>query len=175
MIKIAVTTNQAHVSTALMIKKLGNFYFEFAKTNPWNDDKHPNQEDPTLKNLPQSQVFLKADKVSLVYDGGITNETEDTSKYVIYGKHKWNYSSDANAYDNNAHYILFEGTLQVQEVPAFTYHQIGIRNKAELAGNAHAVPIESVTNKGILYFYENRSEQIYTDAMKLNVTYIARA
>ena len=154
------------------MKKQGNFYLEFAKSTEWNDPKHPDAERSNAQNLSDSQVFTKVDTISVVYDGGTTSEVNDGDNYVVYKGHKWLYSSDADAYKNNAHFLLLRTTIDIQEVPAFTYHQIGVRQGTKIPNNVHSATPDAVTSKGTLYGYENRLGQSFTDAMKLSCSYL---
>lgn len=170
--KIAVATNNAHVASALNMKNEGKFYMEFARESGWNDKNHPDQEVSDVDTLPESQAFSKVDKVSVVYKGDTTSERDDGDNYVVYKGRKWMFSSDKDAYKNNAHYLLFQTTIDIQEVPAFTYHQIGIRQGTKIPNDVHTATPDTVTDKGVLYAYENRMEQQFTDSMKIRASFI---
>lgn len=170
--KIAIATNSAHIASALNMKNGGNFYLELAKNTEWNDASHPDEEDSKTQNLEQSQIFIKVDKVLPVYKGDATDEVDDGSDFIVYKGHKWLFSSNEDAYTNNAKYLLFQTTLDIQEVPAFKYHQIGIRQGTKIPNAVHSATADAVTDKGILYAYENRQGASYTDNMKMKISYI---
>ena len=169
---MAIATNSANIASALNMKNEGNFYMEFAKDSEWNDKTHPDQESSDVTTLPEAQVFAKVDSVSVVYKGETTSERDDGDNYVVYKGRKWMLSSDEDAYKNNAHYLLFHTVIDIQEVPAFTYHQIGIRQGTKVPNNVHSATPDAVTDEGILYAYENRMAQSYTDAMKISCNFI---
>lgn len=167
-----ITTNYARVLSALSMRDKGNFFIELAKTSAWNDDAHPDTEDPTTQTLPETQAFIKASKVIPVYKGETSSSPDDTDSYIVYKGTKWLFTDDANAYNNNAHYLLIQATLDVQELPPFTYHQIGVRQGASIPANTNSATADAVTNKGILISYDNISGQNYTNALKIKVSYI---
>lgn len=169
---IAIATNNAHIASALNMKNEGNFYMEFAKESDWNDNAHPDQEVADTTTLPESQAFAKVDTVSVVYKGDTTSERNDGDDYIVYKGRKWMISSDKDAYKNNAHYLLFQTTIDIQEVPAFTYHQIGIRQGTKIPNDVHTATPDTVTDKGVLYAYENRMAQEFTDSMKIRCSFI---
>ena len=171
---MSIATNYAHVYSAIQFSQNTDLYFELAKSSAWSDESNPDSESETTTDLDTSLCFKKSDQILIVYDGGTTTETSDTDDYIIYGGHKWVVSSQDNAYTNDAHYVLVTATISENSVDAFTYRQIGIRKGTTFASTVTgtiATPT-NVTDKGKLWFYENKTARNHTNDSKTVLKYI---
>lgn len=171
---MSIPTNQAHVYSALQFSQNTDLYFELAHPDAWSDDSNPDSEDPSATDIGTAIGFKQADQVLLVYDGGVTTETTDTTGYIVYGGHKWITSSSSDAYTNNAHYVLLTATIAATDLPAFTYRQLGIRKGTTFASSitGTVASAANVTNKGVLWFYENKTPRNHTTDAKLVLKYV---
>lgn len=171
---MSIATNYGHVYTAIQFLQNSNLYFELAHSDAWSDETSPDSESASATDLGTDLAYKQVDQTLLVYDGGATTETTDGSNYIIYGGHKWMTSSTADAYTNDAHYILLEATIPVSAFSDFTFRQIGVRNNVTFASNvttSYALPA-NVTNKGSLLFYENKTARNYTSDSKTVIKYL---
>lgn len=170
---MSIATNYGHVSNALQFYTNKDLYVEFAKSTPWSDESNPDSESASTVDLESSIAFLKADQVLLVYDGGVAGTTANGTD-IVYNNHKWIVSTEDNAYNNNAHYVLLTAKMSGTSLPAFTYRQIGIRKGTVFANNVtgNTTLSANVLDKGKLWFYENKTPRNHTTDSVINIKYL---
>ena len=83
--------------------------------------------------------------------------------------------SEANAYKNDAKFVLFTVSIDVGAVLTFSWRQSGIVDGVVLANGTTGViaTADKVTSVGNLYMYDNHVVNNYTDDMKLVISYVA--
>lgn len=175
---MATAVNNGHVQAAISFIKehADHVYIELAKETEWSNPNNPDAEIPNITELQGSCAFAKAQQVLLVYDGGQSDDKNDTANSIMYKGHKWIVSSTEDAVQNNACYVLVSATVEPGEVGDITYHQTGIRLNTKFSDTiqASATLPSYILDKGTLIAYENHKELSLSNQIRMNVKYLIK-
>lgn len=172
---MAIATETAHVSQAIAFSKRTDLWLELAKSSKWTDETEPDAESSSTTALTEPLVYAKVNQINLIYKKSSDDTSADPSDVIIYGGQKWLPVGEADAYKNDAKFVLFTVSIDVGAVPTFSWRQSGIVDGVVLAKGTTGViaTADKVTSVGNLYMYDNHVVNNYTDDMKLVISYVA--
>lgn len=147
------------IHTGLTLRKnASEIYIAIGRTNAWVNDKNPPNADETKTELDTLIGYKKANTVSLAKK--LASDEETTFQVVNYGTERYALIPDGQAYEQKANFIYFKTSISDTDFPLGRFRQVGIQvdvKRRSGINKENLLPSE-VSNKGILYYYENRED-----------------
>ena len=170
---MAIATKVAHIDAAVKFAQRTNLWMELAKSSNWTDETQPDAESDSTTNLDTPLVYAKINQINIVYETDSSNS--NNPNVIIYGGKYYLPATSDSAYSNNAHFVLFTTSVDVGDVPSFSWRQSGIVDNVTLNNGAtgNIVTADKVASVGNLFMYDNHVVNNYTDDMKLVISYLA--
>lgn len=149
-----ITTYYGRIHRGINFKNNNELWLAIGRTTAWADDANPPAESNTTTDIDEIKGFVKITNKSMCY------EVASGGDVTVLGQ-DYNFSSDANAYTNNARFLYLKGIISSTEFvedPTYEYRQVGIySNLVPASGHSGELSLDpaNVSDNGILEYYSN--------------------
>ena len=150
-----ITTKYGRIHRGIVWKNINSLWVAIGKTSAWSDDANPPAEDVSTTDISEIKGFKKITNKSMCYP--VSTGSGDVT---VLGQ-DYKFSTDDDAYTNDARFVYLKGTLEGTELvesPTYSYRQVAIySNTKPSAGNETLLLLtpSQVADNGVLEYYSN--------------------